>query len=98
MQFETDGGALGSVVVSQVSAGRKNRLWLEVDAAREAVAFDQEDAETLWCGGRDASTLVRRDPGVMTGSGGAPRGAARPATPRATRTASTSSSPTWPRR
>ena len=68
VQFETDGGALGSVVVSQVSAGRKNRLWLEVDAAREAVAFDQEDAETLWCGGRDASTLVRRDPGVMTGS------------------------------
>ena len=28
--FETDGGALGSLVVSQVSAGRKNRLWFEV--------------------------------------------------------------------
>ncbi len=70
VQFETDGGALGAVVVSQVSAGRKNRLWLEVDAARESVAFDQEDAETLWCGGRDASTLVRRDPGVLTGSAG----------------------------
>ena len=70
VQFETDGGALGAVVVSQVSAGRKNRLWLEVDAARAAVAFDQEDAETLWCGGRDASTLVRRDPGVLTGSAG----------------------------
>jgi len=70
VQFETDGGALGAVVVSQVSAGRKNRLWLEVDAARGSVAFDQEDAETLWCGGRDASTLVRRDPGVLTGSAG----------------------------
>jgi predicted dehydrogenase len=70
VQFETDGGALGAVVVSQVSAGRKNRLWLEVDAARGSVAFDQEDADTLWCGGRDASTLVRRDPGVLTGSAG----------------------------
>jgi predicted dehydrogenase len=68
VQFETDGGALGAVVVSQVSAGRKNRLWLEVDAARGSVAFDQEDPETLWCGGRDVSTLVRRDPGVLTGS------------------------------
>jgi predicted dehydrogenase len=70
VQFETDGGALGAVVVSQVSAGRKNRLWLEVDAARASIAFDQEDPETLWCGGRDASTLVRRDPGVLTGSAG----------------------------
>ncbi|HTI32237.1 MAG TPA: Gfo/Idh/MocA family oxidoreductase [Miltoncostaea sp.] len=70
VQFETDGGALGAVVVSQVSAGRKNRLWLEVDAARASVAFDQEEPETLWCGGRDASTLVRRDPGVLTGSAG----------------------------
>jgi predicted dehydrogenase len=68
VQFETDGGAIGAVVVSQVSAGRKNRLWLEVDAARGAVAFDQEDAETLWCGGRDETRLVRRDPGVLTGS------------------------------
>ena len=31
VQFETDAGALGSVVISQVSAGRKNRLWIEVD-------------------------------------------------------------------
>ena len=43
--------------------GRKNRLWLEVDGARGALAFDQEHPETLWCGGRDASTMVRRDPG-----------------------------------
>jgi predicted dehydrogenase len=61
-QFETDGGALGSVVISQVSAGRKNRLWLEIDGAEEALAFDQENPETLWCGSRDAVTLVQRDP------------------------------------
>jgi predicted dehydrogenase len=65
VQFETDGGAVGSLVVSQVSAGRKNRLWLEVDGANGAVAFDQEDAEALWLGGRTATTLVRRDPATL---------------------------------
>src|ERR687896_34755 len=50
VQFETDRGALGSVVVSQLSPGRKNRLWLELDGADEALAFDQEHPETLWCG------------------------------------------------
>ena len=62
MQFETDRGALGSTVVSQISAGRKNRLWLELDGADAALAFDQEDPETLWVGRREAATLVRRDP------------------------------------
>ena len=32
MQFETEGGAMGTTVISQISAGRKDRLWLEVDA------------------------------------------------------------------
>ncbi|MGH9243707.1 MAG: Gfo/Idh/MocA family protein, partial [Acidimicrobiales bacterium] len=61
--FETDGGACGSVVVSQVSPGRKNRLWFEIDGAEAAVAFDQEDAERLWIGRREAATVVVRDPG-----------------------------------
>jgi predicted dehydrogenase len=60
--FETDGGALGSVVVSQVSAGRKNRLWIEVDGADESLAFDQEHPEELWRGRRDETAIVRRDP------------------------------------
>jgi predicted dehydrogenase len=47
--------------VSQISAGRKNRLWLEVDGAEAALAFDQEDPETLWVGRREAATLIRRD-------------------------------------
>jgi predicted dehydrogenase len=66
LQFETDGGALGSAVISQISAGRKNRLWLEVDCANEALAFAQEDPETLWIGGRERSTLVRKDAAVMS--------------------------------
>jgi predicted dehydrogenase len=61
MQFETDGGAVGSTVISQISPGRKNRLWIEVDGAREAVAFSQEEPETLWSGKRSGATLVPRD-------------------------------------
>ena len=66
VQFETDGGAIGSVVVSQISAGRKNRLWIELDGAEEALAFDQEQPEELWCGRREAVTILRRDPATLS--------------------------------
>ena len=66
LQFETDGGALGSAVISQISAGRKNRLWLEVDAANEALTFEQENAEELWIGRRDRTELLRRDPAALS--------------------------------
>jgi predicted dehydrogenase len=66
LQFETDGGAMGVAVISQVSPGRKNRLWLEVDGARAAVAFDQEAPETLWRGARDGMGIVPRDPEAMS--------------------------------
>ncbi len=62
VQFETDAGALGSAVISQVSAGRKNRLWIEIDGSDEALAFDQEQPEQLWVGRREAEAIVRRDP------------------------------------
>jgi predicted dehydrogenase len=66
VQFETDSGALGSVVVSQVSAGRKNRLWIELDGRDEAIAFDQERPEELWCGSRETLTILRRDPSALS--------------------------------
>ena len=59
--FETGDGAPGSVVVSQVSAGRKNRLWFEVDGEHASVTFDQEVPETLLVGHRDGTTAVARD-------------------------------------
>jgi predicted dehydrogenase len=66
VQFATASGALGSVVVSQVSAGRKNRLWIELDGSEEAVAFDQEHPEELWCGRRESLTIRRRDPAELS--------------------------------
>jgi predicted dehydrogenase len=77
MQFETDGGAAGTLIVSQVSQGRKNRLWFEVDAAHEALAFDQEDPERLWIGAQDRQEILLRDPARL--SPGAARYATLPA-------------------
>lgn len=48
--FRTGAGTLASLTVSQVSAGRRNRLWFEIDGASASVAFNQEDAERLWIG------------------------------------------------
>jgi len=59
--FETDAGGSGSVVVSQVSAGRKNHLAFELDGTEAALAFDQERPELLWVGRREGATLVPRD-------------------------------------
>ncbi len=66
VQFETDRGAVGSMVISQISAGRKNRLLLEIDAGEEALEFNQEEPESLWIGRREAATLIKRDPSVLS--------------------------------
>ena len=55
------GNVVGTLTVSQVSPGRKNRLWIEVDAANSSVVFDQEDADWLWIGNRDTNELLARD-------------------------------------
>jgi predicted dehydrogenase len=60
--FRTDRGAAGSVVVSQASAGRKNRLWFSFDGAETSYSFDQELPESLWLGRRDGGTVLPRDP------------------------------------
>jgi predicted dehydrogenase len=59
--FRTDLGATGALVVSQVSPGRKNRLWFEIDGAERSLSYDGEDPESLLLGGRDRTEIVRRD-------------------------------------
>jgi predicted dehydrogenase len=59
--FRTDRGATGALVVSQVSPGRKNRLWFEIDGAERSLSFDGEDPETLLFGGRERTEILRRD-------------------------------------
>lgn len=64
--FETDRGAIGSVVVSQVSPGRKNRLWFEFDGADASYSFDQELPDSLWIGGRVGNETMMRSPETMS--------------------------------
>jgi predicted dehydrogenase len=59
--FKTGVGATGSLLVSQVSAGRKNRLWVEISTAAESFSFDQERPDELAVLRRDGATLVPRD-------------------------------------
>lgn len=66
ISFETDRGALGSLVVSQVSAGRRNRLWFSFDGPLESYSFDQEHPETAWVGRADENAIVHRDPARVT--------------------------------
>ncbi|WP_405865646.1 MULTISPECIES: Gfo/Idh/MocA family protein [unclassified Streptomyces] len=60
--LRTTDGVLGTLTVSQVSAGRKNRLWFELDGARVSAVFDQEQPETAWLGGQDGARVIVRDP------------------------------------
>ena len=61
-----EGGARGSLIVSQVSAGRKISLRYEVDGSAGALAWDGERHEELWVGRRDApNEVLLRNPGLM---------------------------------
>jgi predicted dehydrogenase len=62
MIFRTANDIAGSVVISQLSAGRKNRLWVEVDGMHQSAAFDQELGEQLWIGTEASQQILVRDP------------------------------------
>jgi predicted dehydrogenase len=52
--------------VSQVSAGRKNRLYFELDGSKCAVAWDQEKPEEMWIGYREkANETLVKDPSIL---------------------------------
>jgi predicted dehydrogenase len=59
-------GAPGVMTVSQVSAGRKNRLGFEINGADASLAWNSERPEELWVGRRErASELLQRDPALL---------------------------------
>jgi predicted dehydrogenase len=66
LRFE--GGARGVVVLSQVSAGRRNALTFEVDGSDGALAWSSESNEQLWLGHRDRpNETLWRDPSLSKG-------------------------------
>ena len=62
VSFRTESGVLGNLTVSQVAAGRKNRLWFELDGATGSAVFDQESPEIIWLGSELGMTVVARGP------------------------------------
>jgi len=59
-------GSRGVFTVSQVSAGRKNRLSFEIDGSKSSVFWNQEEPEKLWIGHRDrANEILLADPGLF---------------------------------
>jgi predicted dehydrogenase len=56
----------GSVTASQVSAGRKNRLSIEIYGTKASVAWDQERPDELWSGRRDqGNEIYIKDPSLL---------------------------------
>ena len=60
-----DGGGLVSLMVSQVAAGHKNGLSVELHGTSESLRFDQETPESLWIGLQDGSRTIMRDPSLL---------------------------------
>lgn len=67
-----EGGARGSVSISQLSPGRKNSLAYQIDGSSSAVAWDSEQPEQLLIGHRDRpNELLLRNPALMNDAGAA---------------------------
>jgi predicted dehydrogenase len=65
LRFEND--ARGVMTVSQVSAGRKARLWFEIDGSKASLAFNSESPNELWIGRRErASEVLPKDPALQS--------------------------------
>lgn len=55
------GGAIGTLLVSQVAPGTKNALRFEISGSAQTLGFDQENPELLRVGTVDGTLLVPRD-------------------------------------
>lgn len=58
---EFTSGAIGTLLVSQMAAGRKNALTFELHGTQQMVRFEQENPDVLQIGTKDAVLLRHRD-------------------------------------
>ncbi|MCP8969777.1 Gfo/Idh/MocA family protein [Ectobacillus ponti] len=64
--IKLEDGSRGVFTVSQVSAGRKNRLSFELDGSKHAAFWNQEEPEKLWFGHRDKpNEVLLADPALF---------------------------------
>lgn len=65
--FRMSDAARGVFHVSQVTAGRKNRLLLEVSGTEGSLVWDSESPDRLWIGRRnEPNLLLARDPALLS--------------------------------
>jgi predicted dehydrogenase len=61
-----DNGNTGSITVSQVAAGRKNQLKVEIAGSEKTLAWNSEAPNEIWIGARDkANSMLIRDPSLV---------------------------------
>jgi predicted dehydrogenase len=61
-----DNGSNGVITVSQVSAGRKNQMKLEISGSSQTFAWNSESPNEMWIGHRDdANQVLMRDPSLV---------------------------------
>jgi len=66
VMFETEQGGRGSFLVSQVSAGHKNKLSFEINGSKASVRWDADDPDQLWIGYRDKpNERLSKDPSLV---------------------------------
>ena len=68
VMFRMSEGALGTLTVSQVSAGRKNAMRLAVDGSAASLVFDGTAPDRLWFGRLDVNSEIVRDPAFLAPS------------------------------
>ncbi|RAK08180.1 putative dehydrogenase [Halanaerobium saccharolyticum] len=66
--FELEDGTAGNFTVSQVDAGHKNDLFVEISGSKKSLSWSQENANQLFIGYRDqANQNLVRDPALLDG-------------------------------
>jgi predicted dehydrogenase len=64
--FRLENGGRGVMTVNQVAAGRKNRLYFEIDGSKQAVAWESETPNQIWIGKRDGNNeIMMKDPSLV---------------------------------
>ena len=65
--FHLEGDLSGAMTVSQVSAGRRARLWFEIDGTEGSLAWNSEEPGSLWIGRRNrANEELPKDPALLS--------------------------------
>jgi predicted dehydrogenase len=66
VMLELENNINGVFTVSQVSAGRKNYFWFEIDGSKSSICWNQEEPNQLWVGYRDkANEVIIKDPSLL---------------------------------